>query len=130
MRIGERVLNILEQKGLKQSDLALHLGTKPSTVNGWKNENRNPSCEYIIPICEFLGITTDYLLTGKEPNTISLPSPSSEQNTALTSDENTLIELFRKLPDRNKYEFIGELKGYVKCLSEQNSTNKAKDAVS
>lgn len=113
MRIGERVLKILEQKGLKQSDLALYLGTKPSTVNGWKNENRNPSCEYILPICEFLGITTDYLLTGKEPN---------NTNDKLSDDETNLIELYRKLPNEDKREFIGELRGYLKHMSKTSAT--------
>lgn len=66
MTIGERVLTTIAEKGLKQGDLAKHLGTKPSTISGWKQPNRNPSSEVIVPICEFLGVSEHFLLTGEE----------------------------------------------------------------
>lgn len=73
LRIGERVFTLLEQKGHTQSELAAFLSTSRSTINGWKKENRNPSSELIVPICEFLGVSVEFLLTGKE----SLNSPPS-----------------------------------------------------
>lgn len=66
MTIGNRVLVLLRENGLKQKDLAEYLHTKPSTVNGWKAENRNPSSDMIIPICEFLSVSPVFLLTGKQ----------------------------------------------------------------
>jgi transcriptional regulator with XRE-family HTH domain len=42
------------------------LGVGTSTVHGWRQDNRNPSSELIVPICDFFGITTNYLLTGKK----------------------------------------------------------------
>lgn len=66
MKVGQRVIELLRKKGLEQKELALFLGTKPSTVNGWKAENRNPSCDAILPICEFLDVSPTFLLSGKE----------------------------------------------------------------
>lgn len=110
MTIGNRVLEILNKKGLKQKDLAIYLGTKPSTVNGWKEPNRNPSSELIVRICEFLNVSYEYLLTGKE---VSTPVISS-------SDDTEWLSLIHKLPPKAQHEFKGEIKGYLKRLNEES----------
>lgn len=74
MRLGQRVLKLLKEYGYQQNEFALAIGSKPTTVSGWSNENRNPTSELIIPICEFLGISPNELfefeaavkLDGKE----------------------------------------------------------------
>lgn len=109
MTIGNRVLEILNAKGLKQKDLAFYLGTKPSTVNGWKESNRNPSSELIVRICEFLQISYEYLLTGKETST-----------TTVSSDDAEWLSLIHQLPPKAQHEFRGEIKGYLKRLNEES----------
>lgn len=108
MTIGNRVLDILSRKGLKQKDLAEFLGTKPSTVNGWKETNRNPSSELIVRICEFLDVSYEYLLTGKHT-----------ASTSISSGDKEWLELIHNLPPEKQYEFRGEIKGYLKCLNEK-----------
>lgn len=108
MTIGNRVLDMLNQKGLKQKDLALYLGTKPSTVNGWKENNRNPSADLIVRICEFLGCSCEYLLTGKE-----------SQSTTISSADSEWLSLIHQLPAEAQCEFRGEIKGYLKRLNEE-----------
>ena len=73
MRIGERVHFFLEQKGKNQAQLAEYLGTSRSTINGWKQPNRNPSSELIVPICEFLGISVDEFLLKDGPGNLINP---------------------------------------------------------
>lgn len=109
MSIGNRVLEILNQRGLKQKDLALYLGTKPSTVNGWKEPNRNPSSELIVRICEYLNISYEYLLTGKE--TIA---------SIVSSEDAEWLSLIHQLPPTAQHEFRGEIKGYLKRLNEES----------
>lgn len=105
MTIGNRVLYLLKKNGFKQKDLAEYIGTKPSTVNGWKQENRNPSSNLIIPICEFLNISIIYLLTGIEENN------NNEIN-------EKLLTSFQQLNEDNQDIIIGEIK---KLLKEQGS---------
>lgn len=107
MTIGNRVLNILSEKHMKQKDLADFLGTKPSTVNGWKEPNRNPSSELIVRICEFLDVSYEYLLTG------------CETHNTITSDDAEWLKLIHQLPAEAQYEFRGELKGYLKRFNEE-----------
>lgn len=108
MTIGNRVLYLLKKNGLKQKDLAEYIDTKPSTVNGWKQENRNPSSNLIIPICEFLNISVIYLLTGIEENN------KNEIN-------EKLLTSFQQLNEDNQDIIMGEIK---KLLKEQRNNEK------
>lgn len=110
MTIGNRVLDLLSEKGLKQKDLAAYLGTKPSTVNGWREPNRNPSSDLIIRICEFLNVSCNYLLTGEEKNIVGICAEDIEW-----------LNLIHQLPVEAQYEFRGEIKGYLKCLENHGS---------
>jgi len=96
MTVGQRILCILDEKrsqGLTSAGLARHLGTGQSTVSGWKNENRSPSCNYILPICEYLSISASYLLSGNE----------AVNQLALKSDEQIIVDRYRQLKT-NKYK--------------------------
>ena len=108
MTIGNRVLQLLTEKGLKQKDLADYLKTGASTINGWKSSNRNPSSDMIIPICEFLSVDVHFLLTGV----------SNSTQTSLNKEDMELITLLHKLPPAKRYEFKGELKGYIRRMEE------------
>ena len=65
MSIIERILYTLKERGLSMADLSRFLKINTSTISNWKLYNRNPPAEYIIPICEFLGVSSHYLLTGE-----------------------------------------------------------------
>ena len=74
MRTGQRVFDLLNEKNKTQADLSNHLGIGTSTVNGWRQENRNPSSDLIAPICDFLCVTTDYFLKGEDSKIQQLDS--------------------------------------------------------
>ncbi len=66
MEIIDRVLGELDKRGLKMSELCQFLGIGTSTMANWKTRHTDPPAKYIAPICEFLKVSTDYLLTGTE----------------------------------------------------------------
>ena len=105
MTIGNRVLELLLEKNLTQKELAQYLGTKPSTINGWKEPNRNPSSRAIVPIREFLGVSYEYLLTGKA-------APA----TFIAADNSEWLSLIYQLPPEKQYE----LKGYIKRMIDES----------
>lgn len=107
MTIGQRVLYLVNEKGLKQKDLAEFLGTKPSTVNGWSKENRNPSSDLILRICEFLDCSCEFLLSGEE----------KKEDFQLSFEDMSWLKLIRSLPDDVRLKFRNELEGYLKYSS-------------
>ncbi|MBR0485693.1 MAG: helix-turn-helix domain-containing protein [Oscillospiraceae bacterium] len=90
------------------------------TANGtyWTNGSA-PSADIVIKLSEFLNVTTDYLLLGKEENTISLQSEGIHQT---DGREQELLRNFRLLPDNQKDQLIGR----VQLMAEQAAeTRKA-----
>jgi transcriptional regulator with XRE-family HTH domain len=128
MTIGNRVLKLLAEKDLKQKDLAEYLGTKPSTISGWKEGNRNPSSDSIVRICEFLGVSYEYLLTGKDN------SEETEQSEPeyTTSAERQLLDVYRKYEDNgfssniveDIYAFFPELKYNISSSNKESFIQK------
>ena len=84
------------------------LGIRTSTMSTWKTRNSDPPAKYIKPIADFLGVSVHYLLTGEE-------APARKLTTA---EEDELLGLYRALPENKKFEFIGELKGFLKAYTE------------
>lgn len=83
-----------------------------------ETRNSDPPAKYIKPIADFLGVSVHYLLTGEE-------APARKLTTA---EEDELLELYRALPQNKQFEFIGELKGFLKAYTEsQKYLDKEKD---
>lgn len=66
MNISERLFNLRKNKNLSQEELANILGVSRQTISKWETGESTPDFDKIIPICEFYGITSDELLSGKK----------------------------------------------------------------
>jgi transcriptional regulator with XRE-family HTH domain len=84
--ITTRIKQALTTSGKSQADLARFLNTRQSTVTGWVREGRVPSADSIVPICEFTGVSFEWLLTGK--------GDISDESV----QERELLNAFRALP--------------------------------
>lgn len=58
---------LLEEKGLKAADVTRATGIKSPVFSEWKKGKSKPNTEKMIKIANFLGISVEYLTTGKEP---------------------------------------------------------------
>ena len=74
-----RIKTMRQARGLRQSDLAALLNTKPQTVSHYENGDRGLDVETIFRLCDIFGCTADYLL-GRSGN----PTPEiSDADAAL-----------------------------------------------
>ena len=67
MTISERIFERLSQLSMTQKEFSEKTGISPSTISEWKKNKTNPSSEKIMPICEALDVTPDWLLSGIDP---------------------------------------------------------------
>ena len=58
---------LLEEKGLKAADVTRGTGIKSPVFSEWKKGKSKPNTEKMIKIANFLGVSVEYLTTGKEP---------------------------------------------------------------
>ena len=61
-----RIKEVLEEKGIKQTWLAEKLGKSFSIVNAYVCNRRQPSLETLFQITEILGVDVSYLLKYKK----------------------------------------------------------------
>ena len=110
MTICERMFNIIEQSkpSLSAAGLAkvLNIGTGQTTT--WKKRNTDPPAKYLAQICEYLGVSIEYLVTG-EDSTEKFLNESREKNNHYSSDEERLIKKYRLLDEDGKDAVRGVL---------------------
>lgn len=62
---------LLDEKGLKNADVARATGISNMTLSDWKRGKTRPKADKIEKIASFLGVTVDYLVRGEEANAIA-----------------------------------------------------------
>ena len=110
----QRILSLLDEKGFKMADLCRFIDINTSTMANWKTRNTDPPTKYLVPICEFLGVTPEFLLTGKE--------------TALkiSKEDEEWLKLIHSLPVDVRMEIKGEMKGYLKYMEKSVAADNSK----
>lgn len=64
----KRVKDIMQNKGLKQSDLAKMTEIAEATISRYCNGRRTPNIKALVKIAKILNVSTDYLLGIKDDN--------------------------------------------------------------
>ncbi|RJO62941.1 MAG: XRE family transcriptional regulator [Dehalococcoidia bacterium] len=97
MDIGDRINAKRLELGLTQKDLAQALGLTPQHISAIEKNHRLLSLDMLWKIAEQLGVTTDYLTTGK-PGVIvdTIPAIKADKRLNLKS-KRALISLIEQL---------------------------------
>ena len=66
MTLGERIALARKQAGLSQEQLGAQLGVSRQAVSKWESGQTNPDVAYITELCRLFGVSSDWLLLGKE----------------------------------------------------------------
>ena len=103
MNFWERVDQLLDEKGITKKSLSTEAGFDPSNISKGLKKNNMPSAETAVKIAEILGVSTEYLVKGK--------NTSSDGNFILGEDDikyQSIIHDFQKLP-RDKQKIVENL---------------------
>nr|WP_300856840.1 helix-turn-helix domain-containing protein [uncultured Clostridium sp.] len=101
-----------EELGLKQKEMAEKLKLPANTYNGYETGKRQPSLEVVAEISNILEVSTDYLL-GR--SNIKNPQCSTYKKTEqhLTDDEKNILNLYKKLNDKDKAKVEGIMENKI-----------------
>lgn len=67
MNMADRIQYLRKAKGFSQEELADKVGVSRQAVSKWESEQSTPDIEKIIIMSELFEVTTDYILKGIEP---------------------------------------------------------------
>ena len=63
--LGFRIAMLRREQGLSQAELARRLHISASAVGMYEQGRREPSLDLVVALAKELGVSTDFLLTGK-----------------------------------------------------------------
>jgi transcriptional regulator with XRE-family HTH domain len=119
MTIGERVLELVHEKGMTQKEFSEKTGIPQSTMSSWKGKKQNPSIDKLKVICDTLKVDPYYLISATESNT----ALNEDYIIVYRNDEeyNVLVE-YRKLDRERRNRLVG----YIDALTDNTKKHWAK----
>ena len=97
MSIGKRIRGKRQELKLTQEELARALGLTPQHISGIEQDKRSPSLSSLAKLAEELGVTVDYLVTGKEGVIVdTIPAIKADKKLSLESKK-ALVTLVKEL---------------------------------
>lgn len=106
--INDRIMSVLADKRIRQKDLCNAINIPASTLNTWLKQGRSIPSEFLIPICEFLEISVNWLLIGENEiskSTVKI-QPKIYTDQELTTDEEVILETYREFDVNTKKEAL------------------------
>lgn len=97
--VGNRIKHYREKIGMSQKDFAEKIGVSTNRASNWERGINRPDVDYLVKICEVLGITADELLE------IDI----KEKTLKLAGEELELLEGYKSLSGENKIRLLGFL---------------------
>lgn len=107
MSVSKQLIHLRNVKGISQEELASLMNVTRQAVSKWETGQTLPDSEKIIRLSEIFGVTTDYLLKGKESDSMDIYSQHNSKAGADMSAETTEILNNVQQMSRHKRYFIG-----------------------
>lgn len=102
---------LMLEKGLTQADLCRKTEIPTSLMSNYLKGKKSPALSNAKLIAEALGVSMDDL-AGRR-NIKSAEEKNKDENFNLTDEENSLINLWRKLPREEQYKIIGRIEARI-----------------
>ena len=99
--IGPRIAALRRERGLSQSELARRIQVSPSALGMYEQGRREPSADTMVALADSLGVTTDFLLTGR----VASPTEADALSALILSRVTTAD---RRLEERENRPFSRE----------------------
>ncbi|AEE16470.1 helix-turn-helix domain-containing protein [Treponema brennaborense] len=93
MNFWERVDELLEEQDINKKTLAMEAGFNPSNITKGIKNNNAPSAETAVKIAQKLGVSVEYLVTGKN---------LQEEGEVLSAQTKELVRIYSKLSAHDK----------------------------
>ena len=125
---GARIAEKRKALSFSQEQLANKLGVSQKSISKYECGERRPSYEVLLAMSSIFNISIDYLLGNSniEANTTNDVDTSNNTINNLSSEEKTILNLYRSLDKDYKEIIWGELKKCTKLQKLEHRNNIAK----
>lgn len=128
MNTVEKIIFLIQQKGIEQKQFANDIGISQQTISEWKSGKTQSYKKHINKIAEYFNVSTDYLLSDSYdfPNSYSNNTISNSKNIAFgeNSTINESDELLSKfIKEFKQLEFNDMVKAMNYVVELKNKKN-------
>ena len=102
---GVKIKDLRKEKNLTQKELAQALSITVSTLSHWECGYQEPNFDDLIMIADYFEVSVDYLL-GREDDFGSISIYRTENSSALSGDEQKIIDAIRENAPYNPVEWV------------------------
>ena len=104
-RFAMNLSKLRREKGLSQRQAAAELGVSQALLSHYENDSREPRLEFVIKICDYYSVTTDYMLGRTRER--------RDGATRLSAKVNEVVDSIEELRVAEE-ELIGKLRALTK----------------
>ena len=115
MSLYENFRAVCASKGTTLSTVLLAIGRPTGSVSGWK-AGASPSLETVIQMADYLGVSLEEMVYGKE-------HIEEMRRSLITEQEYELLDVFSRVPDDKKEVCIDFLRTHI-SVPEKNANGK------
>ena len=116
--IGENIKRICSLKGIRQVEIADHMGVSQGSVSNWIKGTNSIDIENLAELCAFLGVSLDQIY-GVAPLT---------SDVVLTQEETELLSTFRSLNIDGRTMLINTARAFAGNPSMQKDGDQVETA--
>ena len=99
----------IQKHGKEQKEIAEVIGVAPSTFNNWVKGNKYPRIDKIERLANYFGIKKSDLIEDHDKF-------NATKTISITEDEQTLLELFRKVPENQQHMVLQMINAALKTI--------------
>lgn len=123
---------LLAEKNLKAADVCRATGIKSPVFSEWKKGKSKPNTEKMLKIANFLGVSVEYLMTGKEESTKKEPVLTPKDERDIAKDLENIMQKLKSgeagpasfegtdIPEADQELFAGQLELMLRRLKAIN----------
>lgn len=106
--MNERIMELIDNSGLSDLSICKELGLGNGSIGKWRKGTQRPSVEAIIKLASYFGVTTDYILTGKE-----------EPSSSISMEDEELLGYYHSLSKTDQRWIMGQMIDLIKKYDSQ-----------
>lgn len=119
MNFPERLMDLINEKGITKHKLQMDLNLNKSSILNWTQRGNIPSGDILKIVADYLGVSTDYLLGNTDERT---NKKAAVKDSGLSELDLKYIAMFHSLPPEEQKRLL-EL-GELLLLKQRQSQQK------